>query len=92
MERESSASKIQRASGYTGITRYRGEQISFKTSVRTLTKEYCTISTYSSVTGHSDLRREDFVDLSQVTTVTEEMDKNFACLRRSGHSGHGNLS
>ena len=44
---------------------------------------YCTISTNSSVTGHSDPRREDFNDLSQVTTAIEEMDRNFRCLRRT---------
>ena len=44
---------------------------------------YCTISTNSSVTGHSDPRREDFNDLSQVTTAIEEMDRNFRCLRHS---------
>jgi hypothetical protein len=40
------------------------------------------------VTGHGNLRREDFVDLSQVTTVTEEMDKDFACLQHGGYSDH----
>ncbi|KIM79518.1 hypothetical protein PILCRDRAFT_823438 [Piloderma croceum F 1598] len=35
------------------------------------------ISTNSSVTGHSDPRREDLGDLSQVTMAIEEMDRNF---------------
>ena len=46
---------------------------------------YCTISTNSSVTGHSDPQREDLGDLSQVTTVIEEMDKKFRCLRRTNY-------
>jgi hypothetical protein len=44
--------------------------------------EYCTISTNSSVTGHKALRREEFVDLSQVTLAAEEMGRNFRRLRR----------
>jgi hypothetical protein len=46
---------------------------------------YCTISTNSSVTGHSDPQREDLDDLSQVTTVIEEMDINFLRHRRTNY-------
>jgi hypothetical protein len=50
---------------------------------------YCTISTNSSVTGHRALRREEFIDLSQVTLATEEMDRNFRRLRHCHyHLGH----
>ena len=44
---------------------------------------YCIISINSSVTGHSNPWREDFDDLSQVTTAIEEMDRNFWHLQRS---------
>jgi hypothetical protein len=45
--------------------------------------KYCIISTNSSVTGHRDFRKEDFVDLSHITMATEEMDIIF---RRHDHS------
>src|SRR5882762_8777061 len=45
----------------------------------THTPAYCTISTNSSVTGHSNPRREDLGNLSQVTMAIKEMDRIFWC-------------